>query len=377
MWKEIVIGLYLTTQIVFTLQDTCLRFEYGRDFGGSLLSSKSGIFTEKNQGCGCSVLKRNGPLRGEAISLNKDNKDDGIEFKPAYKRTNQMVFIKGGKFTMGTDKPFLPMDGEGPAREVKVDSFYMDIYEVSNAEFELFVNNTGYVTEAEKFGDSFVLEGKISEEIKKDIHQAVAAAPWWLPVKGAYWRNPEGPDSVIKDRMDHPVLHVSWNDAVAFCKRAGKRLPTEAEWEYACKAGLKNKKYSWGNKFKKDGYHMANTWQGKFPVYDTGEDGYAGTSPVTAFPSNNYGLYNILGNVWEWTQDWWTIRHSSHFQENPEGPLSGRDKVKKGGSYMCHKSYCYRYRCAARSQNSADTTASNLGFRCVSNKLPNEVSLVT
>lgn len=147
MWKEIVIGLYLTTQIVFTLQDTCLRFEYGRDFGGSLLSSKSGIFTEKNQGCGCSALKRNGPFRGEAVSLNKDNKDDGIEFKPAYKRTNQMVFIKGGKFTMGTDKPFLPMDGEGPAREVKVDSFYMDIYEVSNAEFELFVNNTGYVTE--------------------------------------------------------------------------------------------------------------------------------------------------------------------------------------------------------------------------------------
>lgn len=146
MWKEIVIGLYLATQIVFTFQDTCLRFEYGRD-GGSSLSSKSGIFTEKSQDCGCSALKRNSPLRGEAISLNKDNKDDGMDFKPVYKRTNQMVFIKGGKFTMGTDKPFLPMDGEGPAREVKVDSFYMDIYEVSNAEFELFVNNTGYVTE--------------------------------------------------------------------------------------------------------------------------------------------------------------------------------------------------------------------------------------
>ena len=147
MWKEIVIGLFLATQTVFTLQDTCLRFKYGRDYGGSSLSSKPGIFTEKSQGCGCSALKRNSPLRGEAISLNKDNKDDGMEFRPAYKRTNQMVFIKGRKFTMGTDKPFLPMDGEGPAREVKVGSFYMDIYEVSNAEFELFVNNTGYVTE--------------------------------------------------------------------------------------------------------------------------------------------------------------------------------------------------------------------------------------
>lgn len=143
MWKEIVIGLFLATQTVFTLQDTCLRFKYG----GSSLSSKPEIFTGKSQGCGCSALKRNSPLRGEAISLNKDNKDDGMEFRPAYKRTNQMVFIKGGKFTMGTDKPFLPMDGEGPAREVKVGSFYMDIYEVSNAEFELFVNNTGYVTE--------------------------------------------------------------------------------------------------------------------------------------------------------------------------------------------------------------------------------------
>ncbi|XP_015769729.1 PREDICTED: sulfatase-modifying factor 1-like [Acropora digitifera] len=176
--------------------------------------------------------------------------------------------------------------------------------------------------------------------------------------------------------MDHPAIHISWNDAVQFCKWVGKRLPTEAEWEYACRAGLQNKKYSWGNKLKKDGQYMANTWQGTFPTRDLGQDGYAGTAPVTAYPANSYGLHNMLGNVWEWTQDWWTIRHSVHYQENPKGPHSGRDKVKKGGSYMCHKSYCYRYRCAARSQNSADTTASNLGFRCVSDELPGGVKLV-
>lgn len=355
-------------------QETCPSLGYSiRLFNSGLINS---INSDGKGSCGCSVLKRNNNLNKEEMTLNTGNTDGEIKLKSPYKRTNQMSFVEGGRFTMGTNKPYLPMDGEGPAREVKVNSFYMDIYEASNAEFELFVNSTGHVTEAEKFGDSFVLEGKISEEIKKDIHQAVAAAPWWLPVKGAYWRRPEGPDSHIRDRMDHPAIHISWNDAVAFCQWGGKRLPTEAEWEYACRAGLQNKVFSWGNKFKKDGNHMTNTWQGKFPTLDTGEDGYPGTAPVTAFPPNSYGLYNMLGNVWEWTQDWWSIRHSTNFQENPTGPASGRDKVKKGGSYMCHKSYCYRYRCAARSQNSADTTASNLGLRCVSNSLPDGVELV-
>lgn len=365
MWKGFFLGLYFTVQFVSAVQDTCSSFGYGR----SLTSGK--------QDCGCSVLKRNNSLKKVGKVTDRKDKEGKFNLKSAdHERTNSMVFLKGGKFFMGTDKPFLPMDGEGPAREVRVNSFYMDVYEVSNAEFELFVNSTGHVTEAEKFGDSFVLEGKISKEVKKDIHQAVAAAPWWLPVKGAHWRNPEGPDSNIRERMDHPAIHISWNDAVQFCKWLGKRLPTEAEWEYACRAGLQNKKYSWGNKLKKDGQYMANTWQGTFPTSDLGQDGYAGTAPVTAYPANSYGLHNMLGNVWEWTQDWWTIRHSVHYQENPKGPHSGRDKVKKGGSYMCHKSYCYRYRCAARSQNSADTTASNLGFRCVSDELPRGVKLV-
>ncbi|NXY47602.1 SUMF1 enzyme, partial [Ceuthmochares aereus] len=284
----------------------------------------------------------------------------------------QMVAIPGGVFTMGTDEPEIQQDGEWPARRVHVDSFYMDQYEVSNEEFERFVNSTGYVTEAEKFGDSFVFEGMLSEEVKADIHQAVAAAPWWLPVKGANWKHPEGPDSNISDRKDHPVLHVSWNDAVAFCMWAGKRLPTEAEWEFSCRGGLENRYllFPWGNKLQPKGQHYANIWQGVFPTNNTAEDGYKGTAPVTAFPPNGYGLYNIVGNAWEWTSDWWAVHHTTDEVRNPKGPSSGTDRVKKGGSYMCHKSYCYRYRCAARSQNTPDSSASNLGFRCAADTLP-------
>ncbi|XP_061051537.1 formylglycine-generating enzyme isoform X4 [Eubalaena glacialis] len=226
-------------------------------------------------------------------------------------------------------------------------------------------------TKAEKFGDSFVFEGMLSEQVKSDIQQAVAAAPWWLPVKGANWRHPEGPDSTVLHRPDHPVLHVSWNDAVAYCTWAGKRLPTEAEWEYSCRGGLQNRLFPWGNKLQPKGQHYANIWQGEFPVTNTGEDGFRGTAPVDAFPPNGYGLYNIVGNAWEWTSDWWTIHHSvEETIINPKGPPSGKDRVKKGGSYMCHKSYCYRYRCAARSQNTPDSSASNLGFRCAADHLP-------
>ncbi|XP_044790287.1 formylglycine-generating enzyme isoform X4 [Bubalus kerabau] len=225
-------------------------------------------------------------------------------------------------------------------------------------------------TKAEKFGDSFVFEGMLSEQVKSDIQQAVAAAPWWLPVKGANWRHPEGPDSTVLHRSDHPVLHVSWNDAVAYCTWAGKRLPTEAEWEYSCRGGLQNRLFPWGNKLQPKGQHYANIWQGEFPVTNTGEDGFRGTAPVDAFPPNGYGLYNIVGNAWEWTSDWWTVHHSAEETINPKGPPSGKDRVKKGGSYMCHKSYCYRYRCAARSQNTPDSSASNLGFRCAADHLP-------
>ncbi|XP_063116353.1 formylglycine-generating enzyme isoform X2 [Cavia porcellus] len=284
--------------------------------------------------CGCGAAQRPGP-QGTAAAAHRYSREANSAAPGAGERPpapTKMVLIPAGAFTMGTDDPQIKQDGEAPARRVTIDAFYMDAYEVSNAEFEKFVNSTGYLTEAEKFGDSFVFEGMLSEKVKTDIQQAVAAAPWWLPVKGANWRHPEGPDSTIQHRPDHPVLHVSWNDAVAYCTWAGKRLPTEAEWEYSCRGGLQNRLFPWGNKLKPKGQHYANLWQGEFPVTNTGEDGFQGTAP--------------------------------------KGPPSGKDRVKKGGSYMCHKSYCYRYRCAARSQNTPDSSASNLGFRCAANRLP-------
>ncbi|KAM5148989.1 formylglycine-generating enzyme [Mantella aurantiaca] len=313
--------------------------------------------------CGCGSASR----EGGAAPGDHTHQQATAAFKysrEANERRGGMVRLPSGVFTMGTDDPGIPPDGESPARRVHMDSFYMDVYEVSNAEFAQFVEASGHVTEAETFGDSFVFEGLLSEEVKSGIDQAVAAAPWWLPVKGANWRHPEGPDSDISNRMDHPVLHVSWSDAVAFCTWAGKRLPTEAEWEYGCRGGLENRLFPWGNKLEPKGRHYANVWQGDFPDANTGEDGYVKTSPVTAFPANGFGLYNMVGNAWEWTADWWTNQHSADEAQNPKGPSSGKDKVKKGGSYMCHKSYCYRYRCAARSQNTPDSSSSNLGFRC-------------
>ncbi|EHB06121.1 Sulfatase-modifying factor 1 [Heterocephalus glaber] len=322
--------------------------------------------------CGCGSAQRPG-AQGSVAAVHRYSREANTLGPGSGERPltpAKMVLIPAGVFTMGTDDPQIKQDGEAPARRVAVDAFYMDAYEVSNAEFEKFVNSTGYLTEAEKFGDSFVFEGMLSEQVKTDIQQAVAAAPWWLPVKGANWRHPEGPDSTVQHRPDHPVLHVSWNDAVAYCTWAGKRLPTEAEWEYSCRGGLQNRLFPWGNKLQPKDQHYANLWQGEFPMTNTGEDGFQGTAPVDAFPPNGYGLYNIVGNVWEWTSDWWTIYHSVEETLNPKGPPSGKDRVKKGGSYMCHKSYCYRYRCAARSQNTPDSSASNLGFRCAANHLP-------
>ncbi|XP_011313880.1 sulfatase-modifying factor 1 [Fopius arisanus] len=282
---------------------------------------------------------------------------------------NEMILIEGGVYSIGTDNPILVVDGEGPKRRVVLDNFYMDKYEVSNRNFEIFVEATGYRTEAEKFGNSFVFEGLLSEGVKEGIAEAVAQAPWWLPVVKADWRHPEGVDSTIQDRMDHPVIHVSWNDASAFCKWAGKRLPTEAEWEVACRGGLNERLYPWGNKLMPNHKHRINIWQGEFPHNNTAEDGYKGTAPINEYPSNGYGLHNMAGNVWEWTSDWWNTRHSKDQSNNPVGPSSGSDKVKKGGSYLCHESYCFRYRCAARSQNTPDTSAGNLGFRCATSSL--------
>ncbi|XP_036875269.1 formylglycine-generating enzyme isoform X3 [Manis javanica] len=305
----------------------------GRAAGGEEVGADAGAASLAGS-CGCGAPQRSG-AHASAAAAHRYSREANAPGRGPRERpleSTKMVRIPAGVFTMGTDDPQIKQDGEAPARRVAVDAFYMDAYEVSNAEFEKFVNSTGYLTEAEKFGDSFVFEGMLSEQVKSDIQQAVAAAPWWLPVKGANWRHPEGPDSTILHRPNHPVLHISWNDAVAYCTWAGKRLPTEAEWEYSCRGGLQNRLFPWGNKLQPKGQHYANIWQGEFPVTNTGEDGFRGTAP--------------------------------------KGPPSGKDRVKKGGSYMCHKSYCYRYRCAARSQNTPDSSASNLGFRCAADRLP-------
>ncbi|HEY4387823.1 MAG TPA: formylglycine-generating enzyme family protein, partial [Ktedonobacteraceae bacterium] len=196
--------------------------------------------------------------------------------------------------------------------------------------------------------------------------RAVASAPWWRQVFGADWRHPEGKHSDISERGNHPVVHISWNDALAYCQWAGMRLPTEAEWEYAARGGLAQKRYPWGDELLPDGEHRCNIWQGTFPTTNTGDDGYLGTAPVRSFAPNGYNLYNMTGNTWEWCSDWFSPTfHRTAPRDNPQGPPMGNMKVMRGGSYLCHQSYCFRYRVAARSSNTPDSSTGNLGFRCV------------
>lgn len=281
--------------------------------------------------------------------------------------TDGMVFLPGGDFLMGTNSTEgFASDGESPAKNITINPFYMDKYAVTNEQFAEFVEATDYKTEAEQFGWSFVFYSFISEVTARKVQQTVPGTPWWAVVEGAYWKHPEGPDSSIQDRLNHPVVHISWNDALAYCNWAGKRLPTEAEWEYAARGGLEQKKYVWGDTLTPNGQHQCNIWQGSFPVSNTAEDGYVGTAPVDAYESNHYGLYNMAGNVWEWCSDWFTRNNEDKGGTvNPKGPEIGEAKSMRGGSYLCHRSYCNRYRVAARSSNTPDSSTGNLGFRCV------------
>ncbi|XP_053670420.1 formylglycine-generating enzyme [Anopheles nili] len=323
--------------------------------------------------CGCNKLKHNAEGQGmpkehiifptDKATFNDVKSDNLLELVKHSKQFEDMSLIPGGEYLIGTNDPIFENDREAPARSVSIQEFYLDQYEVSNERFQEFVDQTGYLTEAEKFGDSFVFQQQLKDEVRKQYEDfRVAAAPWWYKIRGASWKYPEGDQSRdISNRMNHPVVHVSWNDAVEYCKWKGKRLPTEAEWEAACRGGRKQKLFPWGNKLNPKDQHMMNIWQGKFPENNKAEDGCDSTCPVKTFLQNSYDLYDIVGNVWEWTADLWDPKDATSKRKDGDNPPN---RVKKGGSYLCHISYCYRYRCAARSQNTEDSSAGNLGFRC-------------
>ncbi|MFT5131449.1 MAG: sulfatase modifying factor 1, partial [Rhodothermales bacterium] len=275
-----------------------------------------------------------------------------------------MRVLKGGSFLMGTvDECGFPADGEGPIRELRLQPFAIDPTPVTNLQVREFVNATGYKTEAERYGWSYVFHLHVKS---KYVSGTVSGLQWWCKVDGASWRHPEGPGSNIKKRLQHPATHISWNDAAAYANWAGKRLPTEAEWEYAARGGLEQKRYAWGNEFRPGGKHMCNIFQGDFPRRDSAEDGYSGTNPVKAYKPNGHGLYDVAGNVWEWCADWFHPSfHCDAGCDDPTGPATGDRKAMRGGSFLCHDSYCSRYRVAARTSNTPDSGGSNLGFRCV------------
>ena len=305
-----------------------------------------------------------------------------------------MVWIPGGEFTMGTDD-VRSFPNERPAHKVQVEGFWIDEHDVTNAEFARFVEASGYVTTAEKKPDWEELKKELPPGTPKPDDSVLVAgslvftptsrevplndlSAWWRWVPGASWRHPEGPGSNIEGRENHPVVQVSWYDAVAYAKWAGKRLPTEAEWEFAARGGLNGKRYAWGDEFRPDGKYLANTWQGLFPVTNTAEDGFIGTSPVKSFPPNGYGLYDVAGNVWQWCSDWYRVDAftelaSKNVCRDTGGPNESWDpadpnapkRVVKGGSFLCNPSYCESYRPSARRGTPPDTGSSHTGFRCV------------
>ncbi len=275
----------------------------------------------------------------------------------------EMVTLKGGNFLMGTDYRFgRTQDGEIPSVTAHVSPFAIDRFAVTNSQYALFVEETGYITEAEQIGWSFVFAGLLPDDFEDT--RGVQGSPWWRQVFRANWKLPEGPQSSIDKRMDHPTVHVSWNDAASYANWVGGRLPTEAEWEFAAKGGLENPLFPWGNELEPEGHHLMNVWQGSFPDNNLEEDGWYGTAPVGSYPPNRYGLGEMTGNVWEWCSDWFSIDQKRGGSDS-QGPATGEGKVIKGGSYLCHASYCNRYRIAARSLTTTDSSMGHLGFRTV------------
>jgi len=278
----------------------------------------------------------------------------------------EQAAVPAGRFLMGDSSGDRnPQDGELPLHEVKLDAFRIDATSVTNASFARFVAETGYRTEAEEFGFSAVFHLAVSAP-QEDLTGRAPGSPWWIGVRGADWQHPGGAGSTIVGMEDHPVVHVSWNDAQAYCRWAGRRLPTEAEWEYAARGGLEGKKFPWGDEEVDEGGWRANIWQGSFPTHNSLEDGYLTTAPTRSFEPNGYGLWQPVGNVWEWCEDWFSPDYYRHSPiTRPAGPERGQARVLRGGSYLCHISYCNRYRNSARSQNTPDSSMGNAGFRTV------------
>ena len=284
-----------------------------------------------------------------------------------------MVWIPGGTFKMGTTE----FPESQPVHPVTVKAFWMDTTEVTNAQFEAFVKATGYVTIAERTPEAKKFPGAKPEQLKP--FSAVFTPPagnasgqdfreWWSPVYGADWKHPDGPGSSLSGKQKYPVVHISWVDAEAYAKWAGKRLPTEAEWEFAARGGREAGKYMWGEELRPGGKSMANTWQGSFPKENKVEDGHRTAAPVATYPPNDFGLYDMAGNVWEWCSDWY---REDYFKESPkDNPLGPDDpgtkrKVQKGGSFLCSENYCARYKAGARHSGEMEDAADHIGFRCV------------
>lgn len=307
-----------------------------------------------------------------------------------------MVWIPGGAFRMGSDDHY---PEEAPAHRVSVDGFWIDRTPVTNRQFKQFVKATGHVTFAEVPPDPKDYPGALPHMLyagslvfvpPRQVVDLRDWSQWWTFMKGADWRHPYGPKSNINVHDHHPVVHVSFSDALAYAKWAGKDLASEAEWEFAARGGLDSAEFAWGEEFTPGGMHMANTWQGEFPRQNLSQDGFERTSPVTAFPPNGYGLYDMIGNVWEWTNDWYVPRHEADaakpccIPQNPRGPKETDSydtcqpniriprKVLKGGSHLCAPNYCRRYRPAARHPEPIDTSTSHVGFRCVVRQRPSE-----
>jgi formylglycine-generating enzyme required for sulfatase activity len=282
----------------------------------------------------------------------------------------EQVELKGGVFAMGdAHGDGYPGDGEGPVHVVRLFPFSVDVTSVTNADFARFVEDTGFRTEAEEFGFSAVFHLAVRAR-PDDVMGTAAGAPWWLGVRGADWRRPGGSLSDLDGLEDHPVVHVSWNDAVAYCEWAGRRLPTEAEWEYASRGGVESQRYPWGDNLMDGEGWRCNIWQGEFPVRNSLDDGFLTTAPVRSFEANGFGLWQTVGNVWEWCADWHDPRYYAESAaepatHDPTGPPHGGGRVMRGGSYLCHDSYCNRYRNAARTSNTPDSSMGNAGFRTV------------